>query len=92
MNHAQDQSVNFEFVFKGSIRIAAKKKQILELLQNEAAGAAGFSVPTEELLVLVVACPVGKLVMGPHPLPALNCIPKSYADSWIRAMEDFDRF
>lgn len=93
MNHAQDDLLNFEFLFKGSISSDAKKKQLLELLENEAAGGVGFSVPPEELFLLIVACSVGKVETRMHPLPeATGGFQRSDPDGWIRAMEEFDRF
>lgn len=93
MNHAQDDLLNFEFLFKGSISSDAKKKQLLELLENEAAGGVGFSVPPEELFLLIVACSVGKVETRTIPSPAAKGgLEMSDPGGWIRAMEEFDRF
>ena len=92
MNHAQDYSLNFEFLFKGSISSEAIKKQLLELLQKETAGEVGFLVPIEKLFLLVAGCTVGKPELRTHRLPEVYYVQSSNADSWIRAMEEFDRF
>lgn len=93
MNHAQNHSLNFEFLFKGSIRSDAPPKPLRELLQNELSGGSRLLSPTEELLLWVVACAASELEV--RTLPSQTAHPglgNSDPSGWIRAMEDFDRF
>lgn len=93
MNHAQNHSLNFEFLFKGSIRSDAPPMPLRELLQYELSGGSRVLSPTEELLLWVVARAASELQSRPLPPPTAHPgLGTADPSGWIRAMEDFDRF